>query len=183
MRQVKMASGGRKKKWMCKYGRERMAIPHCPYCYVEGLKYLAAKDAGAYSIIYCNQCGAIHGIVPKAQQAKVRQPASTRKPTECASGQPKREPTFLADIGYADLSGKVPYSPEKMAARMRAFGRGHGTQFMRIAVDNGPPVCMQCKVDMQSAVIPDGYPNAGQKIWVCPNYDECRRWELAESAC
>jgi hypothetical protein len=186
-----------------------MTAPRCPHCNATGLKYLAAQEVGLYTIVYCSQCGAIHGVVPQVQKRKVASQATSSpqtssppkkqqspsakvepvKSTVAAPVAPKpaqakledhNRPAFLQEIGYADLSKKVPYSPEKMASRMRAAGRGHSTQYMRIAVDEGPPVCLHCKIEMKGLIIPAGYPNKGAKVWVCPNYDNCKQWELAE---
>jgi len=164
-----------------------MVTLRCPHCQAKGMKQLAARKAGPYSIIYCRQCGAIHGVVPDVETL----PASRQSQPEPAEDSPDNtnaalvrrqpgEPSFLARLGHADLSAKEPYSPEKMAARVRAAGRGHGTSYLRVAVDLGPPLCSRCKVDMQPQTIPAGYPNAGRKVWVCPNFGRCQQWELAE---
>lgn len=87
--------------------------------------------------------------------------------------------TFLVELGSADLSGKTPYSPQKMAAIMRATGLGRGTMYRHIAVDEGPPFCLKHKVEMDQFTIPAGHKNAGIKVWICPRYD-CREWELVD---
>ena len=186
-----------------------MTTPRCPHCNATGLKYLAAHEVGLYTIVYCSQCGAIHGVVPRVQKPKAAPRGTTSsqtssppqkqqspsikvetakarveeldatKPLPVKPKEPKRS-AILEEIGQADLSKKVVYSPEKMASRMRAAGRGHSTQYMRIAVDEGPPVCLDCKIEMKGMTIPAGYPNQGVRIWICPNYAECKQWELAE---
>jgi len=88
-------------------------------------------------------------------------------------------PEFLAEIGYADLTHKVPYDPAKIAARMKAAGIAQGTQYRRFAIDDGPPACPAHRSDMQRLMVPDGYPNRGRWFWVCLQTG-CRNWELAE---
>lgn len=157
-----------------------MTMPRCPYCDAQGLKHLAAKKAGPCLIIYCSQCGAIHGIMPDTKPEAGQKSVGKQTPAAAPAQNHRPKPAFLAELGYIDLSTKEPYSPEKMAARVRAAGRGYGTQYMRIAVDDGPPICLHCQVDMEPETIPVGYPNTGTKVWVCPNYAYCKQWELAE---
>jgi len=88
-------------------------------------------------------------------------------------------PDFLAEIGYADLTHKIPYDPAKIAARMKAAGIAQGTQYRRFAIDEGPPACPAHRTDMQRIMVPDGYPNRGRWFWVCLQ-PGCRNWELAE---
>lgn len=86
----------------------------------------------------------------------------------------------LTEIGNADLSTKRPYSPAEIANRMRATGLNRGSHYLQIALDDGPPCCLQHKTEMVSLTIPPGFKNAGCVVWVCPDYPECRQWELAE---
>lgn len=91
---------------------------------------------------------------------------------------PRSVSPALNEAGQVDLSKRVPYSPELAAARMRAASGGRSTQYMRIALDDGPPICLTHKVDMVCIAIPAGYKNAGRKIWICPK-KTCDQWELA----
>ncbi len=164
-----------------------MQKPRCPHCNALGLNQLAAQKAGAFMVIFCGQCGAIHGIIPQpATDAWSAAPAPAQKQSAPITPQPKADQPlqpvaqYLVELGHADLTQKQPYSPEKMAARLRAAGQGRATPYLRVAIDHGPPVCVTCKTEMSLVVIPAGFPNSGLKVWVCDNYDQCRRWELAE---
>jgi hypothetical protein len=55
-----------------------------------------------------------------------------------------------------------------------------GSLYMQVAEDFGPPICPEHKVDMVREVVPAGYPNSGLPIWVCPRFEACRNWEIAE---
>ena len=284
-------------------------VPHCPACKVEGVKHLATKSMGAYLLVYCDQCGAIYGVVP--DMSRFRLPAETKKKTEvppkapavaapvkpqpaastpaktatkaapapvalkvarefqpavmppqhaaltdsdlirlvvdytgekvilsptqlehmyrnatpptdrsappceqhqcrtvkmtippgvpragdvvwaCPSFSHCRQwrpigpqaqpvpPQRLAELGRADLAGKLPYSPAAIANRMRAAGMSQGTAYRHFAMEDGPPLCLTHKVEMVQLEIPTGYRNAGRKMWVCAT-PGCREWELAE---
>lgn len=155
-----------------------MVTPRCPYCNTQGLKHLAVYRTGAFAVVYCDQCGAIHGVVPiRSHPVEQKQHSLEPKPEtppDPAPGGP------LADIGQADLTDKLPYSPEKMANRLKAAGLGRGTAYLQFAIDEGPPLCLQHRIEMEKITIPPGYKNAGKVFWVCPQYDECQEWELAE---
>jgi hypothetical protein len=192
-----------------------MADPRCPYCNTQGIKHLAAKQIGHYTLVYCGQCGAIYGVVPlppaqapadrpdeapkavssaaaapaearpKAVSPSAAPPAAAPKP-DLAPGppapkDPDTEKLLLQEVGQADLSTKEPLSPERMQAKLHALRTFRpGTQYMRIAYDDGPPCCPHHQLEMVQFTIPEGYQNAGRKIWRCPQYKECKQWELAE---
>lgn len=90
-----------------------MSDPRCPYCNTSGAEFIVAQNLATFTLIYCAQCGAIHGVLPL-----------------------------------------IP------------------------AAANPPPA--KKKVSAPSDSAPDGYPNAGHRMWVCPGYKECRAWELIE---
>lgn len=152
--------------------------PRCPYCNVQGIKYLANRQVGNYLIVFCGDCGAIYGVVP----VPIGQQPQTKKEVPKPDGRaaPKETVYPFGIIGHADLSQKEPYSPQRMANRVRAARLNRGTRYMQIAEDYGPPRCSQHKVDMIDDVIPSGFPNAGVKVWVCPQFSDCQEWEIAE---
>ena len=87
---------------------------------------------------------------------------------------------ILAEVGEADLSAREPVTPERMQAKMRAAQLFRpGTQYMRVAYDTGPPLCPEHNLEMEEYTILEGCTNAGRKIWPCPRYEECHKWELA----
>jgi len=87
---------------------------------------------------------------------------------------------ILVEVGEADLSAKEPVSPERIQAKMRAAHLFRpGTRYMRVAYDTGPPLCPEHHLEMEEYTIPEGCTNGGRKIWHCPRYGECHRWELA----
>ncbi len=163
-----------------------MTTPRCPYCNAQGIKNLAHQAVELYGIVYCRACGAIHGVVPlpPAQKPETRVVQPEPLPHHSAPSDvviPERQdPVYLVELGNKDLSEKVPYSPEHMAARLRAAGRTAGRQYLRVAVEDGPPVCLQCKMEMEPVRVPTGYQNAGVQLWICPHYEQCRQWEWTE---
>jgi len=163
-----------------------MTSPRCPYCNAQGVKNLAHQSVGLYGIVYCRACGAIHGVVPlppveKPKGQAVKSESLPHRPAPPKTSLPVMpEPVYLADLGDKDLSEKVPYSPEQMAARLKAAGRVAGSQYLRVAVEDGPPVCLQCQLEMESVQVPAGYRNAGVQLWICPRYEQCRQWEWTE---
>lgn len=131
-------------------------------------------------MVYCDQCGAIYGVVPvviKSPPLEGQKHPSSEQPTPKEPPVPTNNP--LDEIGHADLSQKIPYDPKKMAARFRATG-SKGTLYRQIAIDDGPPYCLTCRVEMVKMTIPPPYPNEGAVIWICPNFEDCKQWELAD---
>ena len=167
--------------------------PRCPSCSARGLgaiqaQMLQSKVVGSYGLLACKQCGAIHGPVSVIVKKDVSLKSDDRQKIghqTVKESSPKRVNTKIEKIwellGHADLTGKLPYSPDQIAKRMQATGRGVNTNFMRIVMDDGPPVCLKCKIDMVQSEIPHGYgPNQGKTFWVCPSFLKCNQWELAE---
>lgn len=162
-----------------------MVTPRCPYCNTQGLKHLALKNLGLYSVVYCGQCGAIYGVIPTPTKAEPNpieieneRPEKLPEPPEIPAPEPSPDNPFN-EIGYADLTQKVAYSPEKIAQAARSMKRS--TMYRHIVIDDGPPHCLTCKAEMRGKItIPPGYPNSGRKIWICPNYHLCKGWELSE---
>lgn len=164
--------------------------PRCPYCNAQGLKNLEMHQTGAFAVIYCAQCGAIYGVVSLPRQPSV----SPHEPTEKTSQKEmvssdqlpetdlsslKKPLDFIVEVGNADLSAIEPYSPERMAAAIRAAGYNRNTMYRQFIFDDGPPFCLDHHVEMQQFAIPGGYKNSYKLIWICPEYD-CREWELVE---
>lgn len=147
--------------------------PRCPFCNAHGLSCLANQPVGAYLIVYCGQCGAIHGIIPSPKS-----PGRPRGEKEPRKSQPAK--TVFEIIGRADVTNKQPYSPQKLAERARAASLNRGTMYMQITHDDGPPVCPHHKIDMKQMTVPAGYPNSGLKVWVCPQFEDCKEWELVD---
>ena len=162
-----------------------MATPRCPYCNTQGIGHVALQRLELFGLVYCSKCGAIYGVIPlpltpkKAESPKVTQQEPPAPPPVITT--PKPPPTgSLDEIGNADLSQKAPYDPVQLANRVRAAGASRGSRYLHIAVDDGPPLCTYHKVEMVKTTIPGGYKNAGQEVWLCPDYKNCHQWELAK---
>lgn len=160
-----------------------MTTPHCPHCNAQGLEHLVFEPLSAFALVYCKQCGAIYGAVPCPQQA-VEQPEETRPVASEFQVRPvpvARAATPLARLGNADLSIKQPLNPQRMETEMKmARLYAPNGRYLRMVFDDGPPSCLVHKVEMREMVVPDGYINAGRKLWVCPDFEECQEWEVGE---
>ncbi|MCL4299675.1 MAG: hypothetical protein KJ077_28325 [Anaerolineae bacterium] len=42
------------------------------------------------------------------------------------------------------------------------------------------PLCPQHCLPMIQKTIPPGYPEAGQQVWMCPQFKECNQWAKVE---
>lgn len=168
-----------------------MATPHCPHCQAKAPDCLGLQNLNQLGLLFCNQCGAILGLValpaaPKAKKTEAAPIGAAPPPGPALAGEdgvPKKKkiPTGpLEFLGNTDLSGKLPYNPEAIANRMRAAGILGGSQYLRVAVDNGPPLCLMHKLEMIKVAIPSGYKNAGREVWLCPAFKTCKQWELAQ---
>lgn len=85
--------------------------------------------------------------------------------------------SILFTVGHADLVAKRLAYEEMIRRRQRAIVGG-STNYKQIALDDGPPYCETCRVDMVKQVIPNGYPNSGKNVWVCSK--RCGNWEADE---
>lgn len=165
------------------------AAPRCPHCNAQGINHLAHRLLGGYVLVYCGQCGAIYGVVPAPPQKQqppppISQSAPNNKSSQPATlvNAPERIKLFkpmLDHLGQVDLTGRQPYSPQSIAARLKAAGYNRATAYRQIAIEDGPPCCPNHHSDMVLISIPAGYPNSGRKVWVC-TAPGCRNWELAE---
>lgn len=166
-----------------------MTTPHCPHCNAQGLKHLACEPLAAFALIYCKQCGAIYGAVPCPQppagQAATDRLAADLIPPEYLASPASiaRAASALVQLGNADLSIKQPLNPQRMEAEMRmARMYAPGGRYMRMIFDEGPPLCLTHKVEMREMVIPDGYLNAGRRLWVCPEFEDCQNWSTMDDS-
>lgn len=82
--------------------------PRCPSCKVQGLDKLQTETVGFYVVVYCKNCGDIHGVVSKPQQI-TPQPNVTVKPAD----KLRREPLII-DMTPTH-NGKPPAPPEAEA--------------------------------------------------------------------
>lgn len=169
------------------------AAPRCPFCNAQGVNHIASKVMGSFALIFCGQCGAVYGVVPKPQQPEktpptqvVVRPVSQAPPP--AKKQKKPDDTHslgnlsvspaLKLAGEANLSEVIPYS--QVATRMKLSAMNHGTLYNQVAEPDGPPICPTHKFDLIKIVIPQPYKNAGYKVWLCP-HGGCDQWRLAET--
>lgn len=165
-----------------------MTRPRCPHCYAQGLKYLSIQKVSSFTLVYCGNCGAIHGIIPSSPQ---RPSKPTSEPSRTFPSSPATAPTtpppgtefddLLATVGNADMPSEKPLIASQVQAKLNAMRMvGSGSRYLRVASYDGPPACPHHKTDMQEFIIPGGYKNAGLKLWVCPHYADCRQWEVAD---
>lgn len=85
-----------------------LTAPRCPFCNAQGVSQLEAKTIGFFAVIYCRQCGAIHGVVPKPQDYP--KPVETPK-SEPVAPEPKALPEPF-DIRKIDVEKKPPEIPK-----------------------------------------------------------------------
>ena len=157
--------------------------PRCPYCNAQGLKHLSINHAGFFAIVFCGQCGAIHGIIPltvkqQPQNAPQQEPEGLSPPEETQE-EVIKQTDLIAELGKVDLSQKAPYSPDNVFAYVQAMRLNPSTKYMKIAHDDGPPLCSHHKVEMEKLALPEGHKNSGRVFWVCPD-ENCNDWLLAE---
>jgi hypothetical protein len=141
-------------------------------------------------LIFCGQCGAIHGVVglmpkplvvtgsaPKTLPPKVViQPPAPPKPAPPPPKTPQqlKLQAIMEQIGQADLTKKRQEYEKKLQQRAMAVQKG-SSHYLHVAFDDGPPHCLKCQVDMKPLIVPPDYPNAKRKVWLCPNL--CGEWE------
>lgn len=180
-----------------------MISPRCPYCNAQGVKHIAAKQLGHFSLIFCGQCGAIYGVVPapaSGKQAPVEKPvaAPAAAPPEAVPPPvlpplkpvpPCPEPDgidpanwqgILERFGNADLPRLNGPTPRQIQMEMKAVFARSGTRYRHIVIDDGPPMCLHHWIEMKKITVPRGYKNTALQLWVCPRHLECRRWAMVE---
>jgi len=114
--------------------------PRCPYCNATGLKHLAIQEVGPITLVYCGQCGAIHGVLPKQAQSPE---VAIRSPSpEVAIEAPPPKFDILAHLSQVELPPPRLYSPEQLAGMARYSS--NPTSQRRIIVTN--QVGHTCKV-------------------------------------
>jgi len=62
-----------------------MATPRCPFCNAQGINQIEAKSLGPVLLLYCKNCGAIHGVIqsPPVPHPPVKdEPVIQQKPFE-----------------------------------------------------------------------------------------------------
>lgn len=164
--------------------------PRCPHCNAQGIEHLKTRTLKAgVAVVYCGQCGAIYNVINQTLKSEIDTKSPPPEP-DPPSLQPQPNPQapkttipksrlIVAEIGQADLSRKIPYSPQKMANRAKAVNINRTSQYRRVMVDDGPPACLRHKQDMIVMTIPQGYKNSGVNVWICPDLN-CDQWELCD---
>ena len=159
-----------------------MAAPRCPHCNA-GIGKLAHQPVGFYAVVYCGQCGAIHGVIPapkpQPEPAKPEQTPAEPPPVSAAPAF-KKSSVIMLTLYDSSLDNKRPYSAAEVSQRMRMAGVNMGnTAYRRVVIDDGPPLCPTHRDKMICITVPPGYKNSGRKLWVCSAFS-CDKWELAE---
>lgn len=160
-----------------------MTTPRCPFCNAQGLDLLKVEQTTSFQVVYCGQCGAIHGIWPL-----VAAPTETAKyppqVTKTALTEPQKQaraiPAQYDDLTVTELEEVVS----------NFIGRSHITlsaeQIAQLFVvaDNQAvsPFCSQHKNPMVKLIIPDGLSKDGQSIWICRQYRTCHQWQADSPA-
>lgn len=155
-----------------------MMLPRCPHCHAQGLDYVALEELETVTLVYCQECGAIHGAVPCPQPPLDSLGLDIERLFPVEEAVPASHPCHpLAQLGNADLSVKEPLSAQQVQEKMSLMHLyTPGSRYMHMVYDDGPPHCLTHKIEMRELVIPAGYLNAGRRLWVCPNYEECQSW-------
>ena len=148
--------------------------PRCPYCNATGLKHLAIQEVGPITLVYCGQCGAIHGVLPRPQAQSPEVAIRSPSPEVAIEAPPRFD--ILAHLSQVELPPPRLYSPEQLAGMARYSS--NPTSQRRIIVTNRQPTCQIHHTPMQKQTIPSG-PNAGRQVWVCPQ-QPCQEWQLIE---
>lgn len=151
--------------------------PRCPYCNAQGVKHLAIEEVGAITLVYCGQCGAIHGLLPKQKPTAVSpEKAMTPEPPPKPARADPLHFDILAHLSQAELPPAHLYSPDQLAQMARR--NFNPTTQRRIIVTSRQPTCQIHHKPMQKQTIPSG-PNAGRQVWVCPQ-QPCKEWHLLD---
>lgn len=98
-----------------------MTDPRCPFCNTAGVKNITARPIKSAVIIYCAQCGAIFGVVPKQSQVH---------PTEAPQADPL--PHTPDDTPRPPDTG---ITPEQAVAHYNARHYGGSTNYIKF-----PPI-------------------------------------------
>jgi len=214
----------------------------CPHCDVKGEEYLRLGYLSReVAQIYCGNCGAIHGAVPKPTGTVLPTVSLSRLPTEVevtpkrpvmssmaaakvsttvnpispttkspepvssspietivksnsptakslepilsplttklitSSTLPNDWPQFL-EMAEGDLVAKRQQYEAQLSVRAQQARKSSSNYFI-VQIDEGPPYCLTCEVNMEEVLIPEGYKNSGQVVWVCPK--QCGNWEAS----
>lgn len=162
----------------------------CPWCNAFKKEQIKIAPVGkGWVIVFCQSCGAIHGLtpiiepksaaLPKQEDALPKQDARPKEEplpaiSTVSPSNPFGNMQLLIEIGNADLEAKKAQYEAELNRRVM-MAKGGGTLYRAVALDDGPPYCLACQRDMEPQLVPPGYKNSGQKIWLCPN--QCGAWE------
>ena len=165
-----------------------MAIePRCPYCNVSGLDKIATQSLGnRASLVFCNGCGAIYGVVPLAL-AKPSQKVAKPSIEDTPKHTPEKKPT----IAYRTTE-KVEAQPEALTVPQLAYilkyilnipveltlsQATYMTSASRSQTEETTaPICQQHWYHMIELIVPKGLPKSGKSFWVCPGFLACKQW-------
>ena len=154
------------------------AAPRCPFCNAQGVNHIASKVMGSFALIFCGQCGAVYGVVPKPQQPEktpptqvvvrpVKEPApKVSRTLETPVMPPQHVALTAGDVARAisDYVGKkIPLSPTQVEHVYRNASN-----------DERSPLCPEHQTRMVKLTVPADVPKAGDTFWVCSHYSQCR---------
>lgn len=146
----------------------------CPFCNAQGLDHLQVECVKSFQVVYCGQCGAIHGVLPLAAIQRQEETALTEAPKPAqeqptpAIVEPQKSPDIQPAVEPPRHPVKKPLTKDQIGLMASAVG------FYTMAFD--PPLCPTCKIDMVEEKVPEGHKEAGQSFWKCPNFQTCRQW-------
>lgn len=155
----------------------------CPFCNAQGLDHLQVEGVKSFQVVYCGQCGAIHGVLPlpiEGQKRLSRQAETTlAEPLKQAPEQPTPaivEPQKSPAVtDQSQQAVEPPHHPAKKPLTKERIGlMASAVGFYTMAFD--PPLCPTCKIDMVEEKVPEGHKEAGQSFWKCPNFQTCKQW-------
>lgn len=159
----------------------KMTTPRCPYCNAQGLSFIKSQKSGPFRVIFCGQCGAIHGVLPAGREpvtklghteAVIKTPPPT--PTEAPNHPPRETKTPLAEPPIQAPEQPKAKPPNRITKdKVGAMVAGGGYFALALL----PPLCPKCNIEMEKFTVPEGHQEAGQEFWRCPNFQTCRQWQ------
>lgn len=156
-----------------------MSTPRCPFCNTPGLDRLKIEVvSGQCRVVYCGQCGTIHGVLPldptapEPKPAKFFVPAPPPKRTEPPPPTPKPPPAPPPP----EPPKPPPRQVEKPLENRDRIGAMFHTRGMYQEMAFDAPLCPTCKIEMVEEKVPEGHKEAGQSFWKCPNFNACKQW-------
>lgn len=149
-----------------------MSTPRCPFCNTQGLERLKIEVvSGQCRVVYCGQCGTIHGVLPLDPTLPEPKPAKFFVPAP-----PPKRPDPPSPEPPPEKQKPPPRQAEKSLENRDRIGAMFHTRGMYQGMAFDAPLCPTCKIEMVEEKVPEGHKEAGQSFWKCPNFNACKQW-------